>query len=242
MSKKSPVYLALDNLSVVEAIELTKKIGRLCHGVKINDAYDAHGGWIIDQLLHARANGVWVDLKIHDIPNTAANRAESLAINGASIITVHASGGIPMMKAVVERLAEDYQNVSVFAVSLLTSLSQGEVTNIYGADRLPKQVVLDLARMAKEAGVHGIVCSPQEVGMLSKYPDLYGMKLITPGVRSPGADVGDQKRVGTPKQAIADGATHIVVGRQVTEAEDPVAALNAIFAEIGEPQIEMEAP
>ena len=177
---------------------------------------------------------VWVDAKLHDIPKTAAKRAAVITLlHDARIVTVHASGGVPMMRAVVDCLNTSCGPVpSVWAVTVLTSLDPREIARIYGADRTPKQIVLDFAFMAKEAGVQGIICSPQEVGMLSKHPDLQGLKLVTPGVRSTGANIGDQKRIGTPKQAIDDGASFIVVGSQVTEAKDPVAAFNAIATEI----------
>ena len=233
MSSRTKIVLALDGLSVEEATRLTKEVGDRCYAVKIHDLFDAEGESIVRHLTMLGAK-VWVDAKLHDIPKTAAKRAATIVWRGARIITVHASGGVEMMKAVVDRLNTGYGLVpSVWAVTVLTSLGPQEIARIHGADRMPKQIVLDFALMAKEAGVQGVICSPQEVGMLSKHPDLRGVELITPGVRSLGASIGDQKRTGTPKQAIDDGASFIVVGSQVTEAKDPVAAFNAIAAEIG---------
>lgn len=231
-SDRTKMIFAPDGLSIEEALRLTKELGPRCRAVKVHDLFDEGGG---DFLLRLSILGAipWVDAKIHDKPAAAARRAMKIARKGARIISVHASGGVPMMRAVVERLNTNYGPVaSVWAVTLLTSLDPREIARIYGADRTPKQIVLDLAFMAKEAGVQGVICSPREVGMLSGHPDLLGLQLITPGVRSLGASIGDQKRTGTPKQAIDDGASFIVVGSQVTEAKDPVAAFNAIAAEI----------
>lgn len=235
----SKICLALDGLSAENAIRLTSEVGNLCHAVKIHDLFDAEGGNIVHRLLDAGAWRVWIDAKFHDIPKTAANRAAKIVFHGAKIITAHASGGVPMMRTIVERLNTDNGSAaSVWAVTLLTSLDPREIARIYGADRTPKQIVLDLAFMAKEAGVQGVICSPQEVGMLSRHPDLRGLKLVTPGVRSLGASIGDQKRTGTPKQAIGDGASFIVVGSQVTEAKDPAAAFDAIAAEINSTNVD----
>lgn len=231
----SKICLALDGLSAENAIRLANEVGGLCYAVKIHDLFDTAGGLIVYRLMETGAKRVWVDVKLHDISKTAVKRAKAIVLHGAKIITVHASGGVEMMKAVVDMFNTSRGPVaSVWAITLLTSLDPREIARIYGADRTPKQIVLDLALMAKEAGVQGIVCSPQEVGILSKHPDLWGLEFVTPGVRSTKANIGNQKRTGTPKQAIDDGASFIVVGSQVTEAEDPVAAFNAIAAEIGQ--------
>lgn len=230
----SKICLALDGLSAQEACSLTTALGPLIHAVKIHDLLDSEGPQIFHYLRTAGAKLVWADYKLHDTPGTVALRAKALARNGASIITVHAGGGVPMMKAAVDAVFTDCGPAAeIWAITVLTSLDRNEISRIYGADRLPKQVVLDFALQAKEAGVSGLVCSAEEVGMLRQYPDLTSMSLTVPGTRSAGVDAGQQKRSGTPAQAIIDGATYLVAGSQVTKAEDPVAALKAMAAEIG---------
>ena len=224
------IHLALDGMQIEDAKKLIEVVGHLCASMKIHDLYDHLGLKVVDTLKQAGAKQIWIDGKFHDIPKTVGNRVSAVVGNGANIITVHASGGIPMMEAAINAATTQcYERVAdVFAVTLLTSLSPEDIARIYNHGDTP----LDLARMAKEAGVQGIVCSPQEVGWLSRQEDLKGMRFITPGVRSPGADVGDQQRVGTPAQAVADGATDLVIGREVTTAADPLAVLEKIIADI----------
>ena len=140
------------------------------------------------------------------------------------MLTVHASGGIEMMRAAVE------STLQVYAVTVLTSLDEQAVRQVYNDS--PEAVVVKFALLAKTAGVHGIVCSPQEVDTLAKTPELSSMTLITPGIRSPGKATDDQRRVDTPGNAIASGANYLVVGRGVTEAEDPDVAVNIILANV----------
>lgn len=231
---ESKICLALDDLTVEKSLELTVALASWIYAVKVHDLLDDQGPRIIGDLKRAGAKRVWVDFKLHDTPGTVAARARSLARNDAGIITVHAGGGVSMMKAAVDAVFTDCGRAAeIWAITILTSLDPKEIARIYGADRTPKQIVLDLALMAKEAGVNGIVCSAQEVGMLRQYPDLSGMVLIVPGTRSVGVAAGQQKRSGTPAQAIIDGATFLVAGSQVTKAEDPVATFKAMAAEIG---------
>jgi orotidine-5'-phosphate decarboxylase len=226
----SKICLAADGMSFAALIRLTRQVRNLCYAVKVHDQCDTRGPKVIRELRDAGATLVWVDYKLHDIPKTVEHRAWALASKGAKIITVHASGGVRMMQAAMEGVRGT--KCLILAVTVLTSLEPTEIARSYGADRTPKQIVLDFALMAKEAGVHGLVCSAQEVKMLADHPDLRGMLLFVPGVRSPGADVGDQKRVGTPRQAINDGASLLVVGREVTEAADPLEAIQRIINDI----------
>ena len=231
---ESKICMALDGLTVEKSLELTVTLAPWLYAVKIHDLYDDQGPSIIGDLRRAGAKRVWIDAKLHDTPDTVAARARALVRNGASIITVHASGGIPMMKAAVDAVFTDCGRAAeIWAITILTSLDPKEIARIYGADRTPNQIVLDLALMAKEANVNGIVCSAQEVGMLRQHPDLSGMVFTVPGTRSVGVATGQQKRSGTPAQAITDGATYLVAGSQVTKAKDPVAAFRAMATEIG---------
>ena len=233
---ESKICLALDDLSAERAIELTSKLWPWIYAAKIHDLYDAEGPNIIKELKKAGAKRVWVDAKLHDTKDTVALRTRALVRNGARIITVHASGGIPMMKAAVEAANSECGDVLavIWAITVLTSLDPGEIEDIYGwgFGREPKQIVFEFAHMAKEAGARGLVCSAQEVGFLSAHPDLAGMKFTVPGTRSAGVALGQQKRSGTLAKAIADGATYLVAGSQVTKASDPVAAFTTFEAEI----------
>lgn len=219
----SPIILALDGIPLEECVNLVSKVGSKVHAVKIHDLADTHGPvGAVAQLRDAGARRVWIDAKLHDIPNTVGLRAKAIANSGADILTVHAGGGIDMMMAAVEKGPAE-----IYAVTVLTSLSEEEAH--LGSGQPSKAAVLARARDAKLAGVNGIVCSPKEVGMLSRRPELSGLKFITPGVRSAGAGANDQKRIATPGEAFASGATHIVVGREVTHAPDPEKALNLII-------------
>lgn len=219
------VILAMDGMDLSKSLALVSKIGNQAFASKVHDLWDAEGPSVVGMLKEAGANRVMLDLKFHDIPQTVALRAKKAYNVGADLLTVHAGGGIAMMKAAVDNFP------FVLAVTVLTSLTEEEAHLLYGQPA--KAAVLRLARDAKLAGVHGIVCSPQEVGVLSKRPELAGLTFVTPGVRSPGKGVDDQKRVDTPAAAIAAGARYLVVGREVVRADDPVAALTAIEEQIG---------
>lgn len=225
MKTEDIVVLALDGLGYGEASRLVEKIGSRVYTVKIHDLADEQGLGVVERLKGRGAKRVWVDYKLHDIPATVKKRAAALVGHGADIITVHASGGVEMMKAAVE------SGAIVYAVTVLTSLSEKTVRELYRDSSAV--VVYDLACRAKQAGVHGVVCSPLELLDLIT-PATKGLELITPGVRSPGAAQHDQKRIDTPVGALQNGARRLVIGRQITESQDPVAALKQIAAEIAD--------
>ncbi len=220
------IILAADELTLDQCLGLASKIGSKVHAIKVHNVFDLQGPSVVARLREAGAQRVWVDSKLNDIPNTVRLRAKAIANSGADILTVHASGEIEMMMAAVESNVL----VEIFAITVLTSLSEEQAHLLHGHPS--KAAVLYLARLAKLAGVHGIVCSPKEVGILAKRPELRGLKLVVPGIRSAGKDAGDQQRVDTPAAAIKAGATHLVIGRQITQASDPVAALEELEAEI----------
>ncbi len=218
------IIIALDEIQNIEdVLALVRKIGNKVYAVKVHNLYDRIGPKLIGILKEAGAERVWVDAKLYDIPNTAELRAKDIT---GDIVTVHATGGIKMMQDALKSEKE------IFAVTVLTSFKPEEVKRIYNRDVLEQ--VLILAMMAKEAGVKNLVCSAHEVKMLSTHPDLADMRFIVPGIRSVGVDVNDQNRVSTPAEAIKNGATKLVIGRQITQVPDPVAALDAIEAEIKE--------
>ncbi|HRH24105.1 MAG TPA: orotidine-5'-phosphate decarboxylase [Candidatus Paceibacterota bacterium] len=220
------IIISADELAEQELLALASSIGERVYAIKIHDAYDRLGPGIVGELKDAGAHKVWMDAKIHDIPNTARARAKAFAENGIDIITVHASGGVEMMRAAKEGAG----SAEVYAVTVLTSLSEEAASTIYHQKVMEQ--VLALAHLAKEAEVDGVVCSAKEVAMLAADPALTGLKFVVPGVRSPGADTHDQKRVMTPREAINAGATHLVIGRQVTTAQDPASALSAVESEL----------
>lgn len=164
---------------------------------------------------------MWVDFKLYDIPNTVKLRTENIS---ADIISVHASGGVKMMREAVASGKE------IYAITILTSFSEAEEKQIYNQE--VSGAVLNLARLAREAGVAGVVCSPKEVKFLRSYPEFANLKIVVPGVRSFGIDSKDQIRVGTPREAILDGADYLVIGRQITEANDPILALSDLQKEL----------
>ncbi len=227
----SRIILATDELTLEQCLALAPKVGDRVHAFKIHNHYDEHGPEVVKKLRDAGVARVWVDFKIHDIPNTARKRAAALFKAGADILTVHAAGGVEMIEAAVKE-ASSRSGVpgQIFAITALTSLNEAQITRLHGASLM--EAVLFLAEQAKEGGAHGVVCSPKEVGDLNRRLHLKGLKWVIPGVRSSGQAAGDQKRVGTPAQAIVDGANYLVIGRQITQADDPITALTELEQEI----------
>ncbi|HHI76144.1 MAG TPA: orotidine-5'-phosphate decarboxylase [Gammaproteobacteria bacterium] len=174
---------------------------------------------------------VFLDLKYHDIPNTVAAACEAAADLGVWMINLHASGGRRMMTAARERLeARGGQRPLLIAVTILTSLGQADLAEI-GFSGTPEENVRRLATLARDSGLDGVVCSPREAAPLRQaLGDEF--HLVTPGVRPAGASLDDQTRVTTPADAIRAGASYLVVGRPITAAPDPLAALEAIRAEV----------
>ncbi len=181
--------------------------------------------------LTARGFDVFLDLKFHDIPNTVAQACRAAADLGVWMVNVHAQGGRKMMMAAREALAE-YGNERplLIAVTILTSLGADELAEV-GLQGTPAENVLRLATLTQDCGLDGVVCSPLEAADLRQRLG-GGFRLITPGVRPAGAAQDDQRRVMTPAQAVAAGASYLVIGRPITQAPDPIAALHAINAEI----------
>ncbi|GAB3016326.1 orotidine-5'-phosphate decarboxylase [Bowmanella dokdonensis] len=170
---------------------------------------------------------VFLDLKFHDIPNTVAKACVAAAELGVWMVNLHASGGSRMMEASRKALeAYGSERPLLIAVTVLTSMSAEELAET-GVPRTPEQQVLYLAELTKRAGLDGVVCSAQEAALLKR---TFGQsfKLITPGIRPVGSELGDQHRVMTPEQAISAGVDYMVIGRPITQSSAPLAALNAI--------------
>ena len=199
-------------------------------GVKIgNQLFTAAGPLAVE---HARKRGfrVFLDLKFHDIPNTVAAACAAAAAQGVWMINLHALGGRAMMKAAREAVAGARTPPKLLAVTLLTSMEASDLADV-GIGGSPQDAVLRLARLARASGLDGVVCSPQEAALLRRELGK-DFLLVTPGVRPADGARGDQKRVATPGAAISAGADYLVIGRPITRALDPLAALAAIRAEI----------
>lgn len=196
--------------------------------------YYAEGPSIVQAFKELGFN-VFLDLKFHDIPHQVEGAAASAVASGADMITMHASGGVAMMQAAqrgVQRVCDQTGRdlPATLGITVLTSMDEPTLKRI-GVQRAMEEQVGALALLTKEAGISGVVASPMEARMLRDLlgPDAY---IVTPGVRPEGSAKGDQSRVATPSKAFAEGASHIVVGRPITQAEDPAVAFDAIAASL----------
>ena len=227
------LIVALDVASRQEAVEKVKAIGDPVGFYKIGlELFTAEGPDVV-KAVKDLGKKVFLDLKFHDIPRTVERAVRSGGKLGVDLMTIHSVGGRAMIRASADAAAEFGEGgPRILAVTVLTSLDQSDLADVGIAGRTPAEQVAAMARFATENGAHGLVCSPMEVGALSKALKS-GTIFVTPGVRPAGAAVGDQKRVATPAEAVRDGATHLVVGRPILAAEDPVAAARAIRAEMG---------
>jgi orotidine-5'-phosphate decarboxylase len=218
----TPIFVALDTPDLDRATALAEAVRADAGGVKLGlEFFAAHGPEGV-RTITALGLPVFLDLKLHDIPNTVAKAVEALAPLRPAILTVHAAGGRAMLEAA---RAAAPAGCKVVAVTVLTSLDEGDLAAI-GVEGSPADQVARLARLAHAAGLDGIVCSGAEVGVAaSKWP---GGFFVVPGVRPHGGDSADQKRVVTPRQALDDGASVLVIGRPITAAADPARALREI--------------
>lgn len=174
---------------------------------------------------------VFLDLKLHDIPNTVARAVESAARLPVHMLTLHTSGGGPMMRAAVTAQQAARPDLLLLGVSVLTSMSEADL-RATGVESTPESQVLNLAALAVESGLKGLVCSPLEIAPLRQlFPS--GLDLVVPGIRPAGAKSDDQTRILTPAQAVAAGANYLVVGRPISQAPDPVAAAREIVRATG---------
>ncbi len=227
------LYVALDTPSLAEARALAERVKDSADGLKVGlELFVSEGPSAVVSLALLRP--IFLDLKLHDIPETVERAVARACATGAQLLTVHASGGPAMLERAVERAAKENTGLRIVAVTVLTSLDAGDLEAI-GVSRDPASQALTLAKMARKHGVDAFVCSPKEVRALR---DSLGddVMLVTPGVRpagdgfplSGGEASGDQKRTDTPEGAIAAGASAVVVGRPIRDAADPSAAAAAI--------------
>jgi orotidine-5'-phosphate decarboxylase len=226
------VIVALDYANAADALKNVDRLApELCR-LKVGKELFTRSGPELVRELTARGFDVFLDLKFHDIPNTVAQACRAAADLGVWMVNVHAQGGRKMMMAAREALVEyGDERPLLIAVTILTSLGADDLAEV-GLQGTPAENVLRLAALTKECGLDGVVCSPLEAADLRQR--LGGeFRLITPGVRPAGAAQDDQRRVMTPAQAVAAGASYLVIGRPITQAVDPIAALYAINEEIG---------
>jgi orotidine-5'-phosphate decarboxylase len=229
---RQKLIVALDVSTAAAAQKIVTAVGDSAFTYKVGmQLYTAEGPRLVRDLVES-GRRVFLDLKYHDIPNTVASAVREAARLGVSILTVHASGGSKMLRRAVEAAGSVNSNLTVLAVTVLTSFDQNDLHEI-GISGTVLDEVLRLASLAQTCGCQGIVASARELAALRRE---LGSKfaIVTPGVRPAGTDHADQARVVTPAEAIAAGASHIVVGRPITEAADPAAAARAILEQIGQ--------
>jgi len=218
----NPIYLALDLPRLDSAVALATRVKGHIGGLKLGlEFFCAHGHHGVHEMAKLGLP-IFLDLKLHDIPNTVAAAMQSIHVLEPAIVTVHASGGRAMME---DAKAAAGERCKVVAVTLLTSLDEGDMART-GISGTPHDHVLRLADLAQDAGLDGIVCSGQEVGEVHKrWKDGY---LVVPGLRPADGKLADQKRTVTPRAARDAGASVLVIGRPISRADDPVAAARAI--------------
>lgn len=233
------LIVALDFPSAETAMHLVDRLQGTCRWFKVGmELYYATGNYVIDRL-RERNLEVFLDLKLHDIPNTVAGAVRSVANAGASLLTIHAGGGGHMMRAAAQA-ASAPDSPELLAVTVLTSMDAAElsavgVTDQAGLGDVVSSQVIRLARLACSSGINGLVCSAEEVSAVRKLMGP-GTRLVVPGIRPANPDssraADDQRRVATPAEAISRGASMLVVGRPITLALNPAEAAAAILAEI----------
>lgn len=224
------IIVALDYADTTSALALVDRLDPSLCRLKVGKELFTVAGPELVRALMARGFEIFLDLKFHDIPNTVAAACRAAAGLGVWMMNVHASGGRRMMTAAQEALADLPKRPLLIAVTVLTSMSVEDLGEV-GVAGTPADQVLRLARLTQACKLDGVVCSAQEAAMLRADlgPDF---RLVTPGIRPAGAEVGDQRRVMTPLQALQSGATDLVIGRPITGAADPLDALKQIQSDI----------
>ncbi|HHP4994415.1 TPA: orotidine-5'-phosphate decarboxylase [Acinetobacter baumannii] len=224
------IIVALDAKSQYDALKIVEQLDPTLCRVKVGKELFTHEGPSVVKKLQEENFEVFLDLKYHDIPNTTAQAVCAAADLGVWMVNIHASGGRKMMETCVERLKAGNYQTQLIAVTVLTSMGREDLKDI-GLDIEPVEQVKRLAKLTKESGLDGVVCSAQEAKILR---ELIGQdfSLVTPGIRPEGSNADDQKRIVTPKQAMLDGSTHLVIGRPITKAENPTEMLKSILASI----------
>ena len=230
-ARKSRVIVALDVPRAADIKPLVTQVPNEIEWYKVGLELFISEGHEAIQILTDMGKQIFLDLKLHDIPRTVAHAVNAAASHGVGLLTIHATGGRAMLTAAAEAAAAAGTNQpKLLAITTLTSLDQQDLTDI-GVQRQLTEQTLELGKMAVSCGIDGLVCSPLEV---SQFREALGEStiLVTPGVRPAGAELGDQKRVSTPAEAVRAGSNFLVIGRPIVKADDPGAAARAILAEM----------
>ncbi|MGP4972186.1 orotidine-5'-phosphate decarboxylase [Psychrobacter alimentarius] len=227
---KSPIIVALDNMSMEASLTLADQLDPALCRLKVGKELFTRCGPTIVQALHQRDFDVFLDLKFHDIPNTTAQAVLAAADLGVWMVNVHASAGLEAMSLSKKRLLDGNFETLLIAVTVLTSMDKAALAQTGITVALDEQVSR-LAQLTKQAGLDGVVCSAQEAKVLKTLCG-HDFKLVTPGIRLPEDSSDDQKRICTPKQALDDGSDYLVIGRSITQALDPAAKLQKILQSI----------
>ncbi len=228
---KDKVIIALDVNTLKEEERLLNILSPHVQIFKIGMELFYSCGLKAIELVKKYDRDIFLDIKFHDIPNTVCQSSKAAVRFGVLMFNVHASGGMDMMQEAVEGAEEESEKLGIsrpkiLGVTVLTSMDS-EALKKTGINKSPEEQVLNLARLAKDAGLDGVVASPEEISVIRKAMGK-DFLIVTPGVRPEGSDSGDQKRVATPKEAFQRGADYIVIGRPVTKAKDPVKVLESI--------------
>lgn len=235
---KNPIFCAIDTSDPAKAARLVAQVKDRVHGLKLGLEYFMANGAEGYRKLVPEGVPVFLDVKLHDIPNTVAGAVKSLATLKPTFITLHTSGGPAMMRAAADAASQSAQSfgsprLKVLGVTVLTSLDKSDLAAVGqgGADVDVSAQVVKLAKLAKASGLDGVVCSPEEVKTLRAElgPDF---ELMVPGIRPIWAAANDQKRVLTPREAVDAGASWLVIGRPITGAKDPAEAAAKIAEEL----------
>ena len=226
------IIIALDYADTQPALELVARFEPAMCRLKVGlELFTAARFQLIEQLMQ-RGFEIFLDLKFHDIPNTAAQACKAAAELGVWMVNVHALGGRKMMEAAREAMSLYPQSPKLIAVTVLTSMAQEDLTDL-GIVTTPAEMALRLAKLARDSGLDGVVCSAREAALLRQH---CGSEfcLVTPGIRLADAAADDQSRVMTPCAALGQGADYLVIGRPITRAADPLQVLQGIIKQIGE--------
>ena len=224
------IIIALDFPTADRALALVDRLQPgLCRLKVGKELFTAAGPALVEKLLQ-RGFEIFLDLKFHDIPNTTAQACKAAAALGVWMINVHALGGRKMMEGAREAIANTAQRPKLIAVTVLTSMAQQDLHEL-GLNTTPAELVLRLATLARDSGLDGVVCSAQEAALLRRHCG-NEFCLVTPGIRPADAKADDQARTMTPQAALENGANYLVIGRPITQASDPLQALQNIAKEI----------
>ncbi|GAB2716577.1 orotidine-5'-phosphate decarboxylase [Halomonas garicola] len=230
MTTPPSLIIALDYPSLDAALCMADQLDPARCRLKVGKELFTRSGPAVLEALHGRGFEVFLDLKFHDIPHTVASAVQAAAEQGVWMVNVHAGGGRQMMAAAAERLAAHRLATHLIAVTVLTSMEASDLEEV-GVGGTPEDQVRRLALLARDSGMSGVVCSAREAPLLTACCGENFLK-VTPGIRPRFAAANDQQRIMTPADAMRAGSTHLVVGRPVTRADAPMAALEAIEAEL----------